>query len=931
MDHAAGGPEEALGALAAREADLARRNQELAALVEATRVIASSLDLEEILQAIVHQAAAISGTPFVRLFLVDDGAQALRYRVGVGLPPEAERALAVPVGESFSGQVAATGKPLAVADTRGDPRLRHPEHATQHGLISYLGLPVKLGDRVLGVLVFNTRSPRTYSQAEIAFLSAFADHAAIAIENARLHGMALRRGEQMAALLRATRSVMAGLDLRQTLDRILAEAARISGCSHVKVLLVDRETGTLRAGALQGTGMLPVDRLPLGKGLSGIVAATGQALFSEDCPHDPRNVYADQDRQLGIVTYLGLPIKIRDEVAGVLSFNTTAPHQYSPEELEYLSAFADQASSAIQNAWLYEATVKRERQVAILNDATRALTRTLDPARVVHEILGSVLALIPGVAVRLWERAGEADPLRLTASIGVRDPEGGVGRSFPLGQGLVGIAMASREPVISLDVRSDPRFVNRAWAEAEGLVSCIVLPLIHFDRFHGVLAVFTRTPHTFSADEVSLLRSLAAGAAIALENARLHTEVRRHAAELEARVRRRTAELEEALRVKVDFLGKMSHELRTPLNFIIGFSDLLRQGMGGPLTPKQATYVDRIHGGGMRLLGLFNDLLDIAQMDAGKSRLSLEPVIVGPLVQEVLGSVQVQAGQKRLKVTTTLDPWVPFIVADRFKLAQILHNLVGNAVKFTPEGGSIRLTIRRLTEDRRPEPESVPRHPSSVGWVEIVVEDTGIGIRPENLEAIFGAFYQVDSSDIRVHGGAGLGLTLVRKLVELHGGRVWAESAGPEQGARFIVRIPPLEVPKAKKILLVEDEALIRIQMVSALESAGFSVVQAETGAEALTAMEAVAPDLMILDILLPDMEGWEILRRVRDGEEVRTLPVLVVSGLENVNVALAQARGADDFLTKPISPRVLVDTVVRLLGQVATAPAGAGAEAPGG
>ena len=167
-------------------------------------------------------------------------------------------------------------------------------------------------------------------------------------------------------------------------------------------------------------------------------------------------------------------------------------------------------------------------------------------------------------------------------------------------------------------------------------------------------------------------------------------------------------------------------------------------------------------------------------------------------------------------------------------------------------------------------------------------------------------------------------------LVELHGGRVWAESAGPGQGARFVVRLPRLEVPKAKRVLLVQDDALVRIPMAAALESAGFTVLQAATGADALAAMEAAAPDLLILDILLPDLDGREILRRVREAEDVRTLPVLVVTGLESVNAEQALALGADEFLAKPVSPRVLVDTVVRLLAHFAVGSTAVGQRAEG-
>ena len=187
------------------------------------------------------------------------------------------------------------------------------------------------------------------------------------------------------------------------------------------------------------------------------------------------------------------------------------------------------------------------------------------------------------------------------------------------------------------------------------------------------------------------------------------------------------------------------------------------------------------------------------------------------------------------------------------------------------------------------------RSQGSSDSLELIVEDTGIGIAPENLEAIFGAFYQVDGSEIRAYGGAGLGLTLVRRLVELHGGRVWAESVGLGQGSRFIVRLPRLEVPTAKRILLVEDEGVREIPMASVLENAGFVVVGAATVTDVLPAMEATPFDLLLLDILPPDLVAWQILRRMREAEDIRTLPVLVLIGSESVNAEQALALGADE------------------------------------
>jgi GAF domain-containing protein/ActR/RegA family two-component response regulator len=1081
-----------------------RRRGELAALLEAGRAIASSLDLEHSLQAIIQQATIISGTSVVRLLLLDADGKVLRSRVGVGLPMEEERDLVIPVGESFSGQVVATGKPLAVADTRGDPRLRYPQHPTRYGLVSYLGLPVKSGDRILGVMVFNTTSPRTYSDDEIAYLSAFADQAAVTIENARLFqqeqdrrrqieavravaeeitreldlravlnlivrravdlvgassgmlrlwdqeagllvpqswvgqdqqsgAISLRLGEAVAGtaaerhqglvvndfrhspyatplLLECTthvavlaepllyrdrligvinlnrdepgrpfteedrqpltlfaiqaaiaienarlfttadtraseldtlreieQAVTARLELPAVLEGVVTGARRLLGAQHAEICLWDEERQNLRFGAAHGAEAERVRTrtYELGRGVIGTVALTRKPLIVDDYQASP---YALPDFP-DVIATITVPLLFGDRLLGVLHSHTTQrDKRFTTDDLRPLLMLASHAAIAIENARLYEATRRAAQEAQSLYEVGQSLTTSLDPREVLHLITVKTTELLetPHAQVVLWDE--ETKTLRFGAAYGA-EAEKVKQEVFRLGEGVNGTVAETRKPLLVNDYQ---RFPKRR-PHMTNLVAVIGVPLLYRGRLLGVLTSHaTQAGTILTEDHLALLTSFANQAAIAIENARLHEEIRRYAGELETRVRQRTAELEEALRVKVEFLGKMSHELRTPLNFILGFSDLLQQGTGGPLSPKQATYLDRIQGGGRRLLSLVSDVLDIAQLDAGKSRLRLEPVILAPLVQEILGLVQIQVSQKQLKVTTALDPWMPFIVADRFKLAQILHNLVGNAVKFTPDGGSITIRTYQEAEGRKQEAESrrqkaegsgqtsgeLPPLPSAEcrlpsGVIE--VEDTGIGIRSENLETVFEAFYQVDGSETRAQGGTGLGLALVRKLVELHGGWVWAESAGPGQGSRFVVRLPRLEVPKAKRILLVEDEALIRIPMASALESAGFAVEGAATGANALAVMEAEAFDLLILDVVLPDMEGWEILRRVREAEEIRTLPVLVVTGLESLNAEQALALGADEFLTKPVSPRVLVDTVVRLLAWSAASGAGVG------
>ncbi len=742
----------------------------LAALLQATQAVNSSLDLDHVLREIVQQAAALSAAPVVRLFLLDDESQLLRCRVGVGFPLEAEPDLAIPVGASLSGRVAVTGEPLAVADTREDPRTYYPAHVSKYGVVSYLGLPVKFQARLFGVLVFNTPAPRSYTKAEIASLSAFVQQAALAIQNARLYANTL--SELM--------------DRRRTEETLAAR--------------------TLQLDAI-------------------------------------RVLTAEITRELDLPTLLALILRRAMEVLG-----------------------ADGGS------------------VYLWDEASRTL--------------------IP----RAWHNL----------------PEAVAALSIGLGEGLSGVVAERRTGVIVNDYRTSsythPRFLAKTTVTA-----ALAEPLVYHDRLVGVIVLNQqRAEGAFTEADRELLALLAPHAAIVVENARLYSEIRQHAATLEARVRERTAELEDAVRVKSEFLAMMSHELRTPLNAVLGFSQLLLERGSGDLTSKQEQFLRQVHSSGNHLLGLVDDILDLSEIETSKIRLSLEPVLLEPLVREVVELIRVPADQKRLAIGTALDPELPRVVADRGKLRRILSKLLQNAVKFTPEAGRITVTTRQASGLDREGTEGqggtgtssppFPRSPACQQFIEIAVADTGIGIAPEDLGRIFSLFQQADSSGTRTHGGAGVGLALARTLVELHGGRVWAESAGPGTGARFVVRLPPLQAPPPPRILLVEDDVLMLKALSLFLRDVGYAVEGMGTGREALRAIDTQRPDLLILDIGLPDMTGWEILKQVRSRDSTHDLPVLVLTELGQDHADQANGLGADEFLSKPVSPRVVTKVVQDLL-----------------
>jgi signal transduction histidine kinase len=572
------------------------------------------------------------------------------------------------------------------------------------------------------------------------------------------------------------------------------------------------------------------------------------------------------------------------------------------------------------------AVEQRGLQMAALNELSRSLSATLDPREVSHRVLAAAQALIPGCVGRLWEVDADEVTLQVVGGIGLADPRGGQAFRSCDGQGLIGLAASSRQPVVSSVILQDPRFLpDAAWAQSERLVSGCVLPFILGERITGFLSLFTRTLHDFSAEELELLRQFAAQAADALQNARLHAAVQRQASELEARVRERTVALESALQVKGEFLARMSHEFRTPLNFITGFTDLLGQESADPLTQKQRGYVDRIRTGATRLLGLVEDLLDLSRVDAERTSLRLERFSVQPLILEVLGLFSVQATQKCVRLEFAVGPELS-LVADRRRLFQIVANLVENAVKFTPQGGAVVVTAGPMSagterndgakagkrgaateEQQRREKTTAP------GWVEIAVRDTGIGIAPPDLERIFLRFEQADGSPTRQYGGAGIGLALVRMLVDLHGGLIWAESGGQGMGARFAVALPPLSPAAIRRILVVENHPATLKTVCILLRDAGYAVEGVSTAQAAAAALAGQPPDLVLLDLGLPDTSGWDLLRQIRGTARTQNIQVLAMTEAGD-EVDAAKALGADELVTKPISATALIQVVQDLL-----------------
>jgi signal transduction histidine kinase/DNA-binding response OmpR family regulator len=365
-------------------------------------------------------------------------------------------------------------------------------------------------------------------------------------------------------------------------------------------------------------------------------------------------------------------------------------------------------------------------------------------------------------------------------------------------------------------------------------------------------------------------------------------------------------ELQAASAAKSDFLAAMSHELRTPLNAIIGFSELLAEGDEDASDLKTVTsYAEHIHGSGLHLLELVNDVLDLARVEAG--RLDLKPVLVDldSLVRQTVASIQPLADQKHLSITLQLAS--VSIEGDPSRIRQVVLNLLSNAVKFTAEGGHVRLTLDL----------------DDSGAARFTVADDGRGIRKDDLERIFEAFQQSETEGTPSHHeGTGLGLALSRQLVAAHGGRIEVRSE-VGVGSEFTVYLPvrgPAEASAAHapvlpeglpKVLVIEDDPAARELLRVHLEGAGYAVAATPSGRQGLAWLAELHPDAVLLDILLPDLDGWEILQRAKGDPATRGIPIMVVSIVDDRQ--LGMALGAVDYLVKPVSRERLLEALGRL------------------
>jgi GAF domain-containing protein len=776
--------------LQARNRDLTEALEQQTATAEILGVISRSpTDLQPVLDAVARNASRLCGAANVSLYRVEgnlmrkvaeEGPSLTTLRVGDTRP--ITRA-------TISGQVIIDRKTIHVPDYQSAAAAReYPDVRRDTGIRTMIGIPLLREETAIGVFTAYRTESRPFSEPETTLLQTFADQAVIAIENVRLFTELQARNRELTESLEqqtATSEILRAIsssptDTQPVFETIAQRAFRVCDGSHCTVFQFDGTLIHLVAHYGQSAGALEVFRqaYPLPLDADTMAARSireGAVVHNPDLLTDTSEAVRRTSRAGGYRTGVIVPMLRSGRAVGAIGVGRSGPggatRPYTEKEIALLQTFADQGVIAVENVRLFRELEARTRELArsveelqALSEVGRAVSSTLDLPTVLATIVARAVQLSGTSSGVLYEYDETTQTFHLRASHQTEAEVVEALRASPiqLGEGATGRAGTQRAPVEVVDILDDQQFRTglRAVLARLGYRSILSIPFLVEQRILGALTVSRREPGHFPPETVNLLQTFATQSALAIQNARLFREI-------EAKGR----ELEVASRHKSQFLANMSHELRTPLNAILGYTELLIDGIYGDLSPKAGDVMARIDRSGKHLLGLINDVLDLSKIEAGQLELALADYSLAEVVHAVVTQVESLAAEKGLILQATVAPDLPAGRGDERRLAQVLLNLVGNALKFT-EVGSVRIVAHRDGD----------------AFV-VAVADTGPGIAEADRQRIFEEFQQADSSSTRKKGGTGLGLSIARRIVELHGGRIGVEST-VGRGSVFSFRVP---------------------------------------------------------------------------------------------------------------------------------------------
>jgi signal transduction histidine kinase len=627
----------------------------------------------------------------------------------------------------------------------------------------------------IGTIHIRRMEVRPFTEKQIKLLETFAAQAVIAIENVRLFQELKESLEQQTATSEILGVIASSpTDVQPVLDVVAENAARLCDATDALIARIDGNVLLLhvtRYGSMPAPEAMRITRgTPAGRAIIERKTTHVHDLVAEIETEFP----ASKTRQAisGTRTMLATPLLREGVPLGVINIRRTEVRPFTDKQIKLLETFADQAVIAIENVRLFQELEARTRELArsveelkALAEVGQAVSSTLDLQTVLSTIVGHAVQLsgTDGGVIYEHDEAAEEFHLRASHLMEAEVIEALQATPVRLGQGATGRAATTRAPVQLPDILNEQEFTGttvRPIFARLGYRSVLAVPLLREGRIMGALTVWRKQAGSFSPEVVQLLQTFATQSALAIHNARLFREIQEKGHQLEL-----------ASKYKSHFLASMSHELRTPMNAVLGYTRMLLMNVYGELPEKVRDVHGRIDKSGRHLLGLINDVLDFSKIEAGQLTLAINPYSIKDVIQAVVAGTQPLATEKNLPLKVTVPAELPPVLGDERRISQVLMNLVGNAIKFT-DTGEIRIDAAAVN-----------------GGLMVSVSDTGPGIPETDREKIFEEFRQAESSATQRKGGTGLGLAIARRIVELHGGKIWVESE-VGKGSTFTFTVP---------------------------------------------------------------------------------------------------------------------------------------------
>jgi PAS domain S-box-containing protein len=763
---------------------LLARHQQLQTLHAISEQVFTSPDLSAVVDGVLDKALSLGS--------FDIGVVRLRAAEGDVLRAEALRGyrnldasrmhgldLHIPQHGVVNANVLVKKSSVVVEDVLRSPGLSEFKN---EGVRSAILVPIMAAEEVLGIIQLGNRTPRRFSPDLLRTLEALGHHVGIAFQKARLERDMQESLDRLRALHEANTAITSTLETQDILEILLAKLETfLPMVAAATVRLVQPASGALKALACRG---IPREGW-IGRELRGPISRRSRLVVESGAPVVIRNIEADPSseskrlfRRHGLVSYLGVPLIAHEKIVGVLGLYGRREYDFSAAEIDLVNTVAGQAAMAIHNAQLFDAAKRANEDAMALREINLAITSSLDLNTQIDVLFDKMLHRFRNCALvlRLLNKStGQFEPL---ACRNLDEQEWK--RMMPtLGTGGLHHVVASQQPVAIVDLQNDPRVAYPEFLRRHGLISFLGVPLTFQRDVMGVLGLFARERREFGREETEFMCRLAEQAAIAIHNSQTYEQLRNQA-----------RDLERANAVKDEFLSVMSHELRTPLNITMGYVEMMRDGLIGPITSEQKLALHKVQAQSAEQLRMINDILETTRLETREMVVERQRLNLGEFVKSLESDFAAIHDGGEPQLIWEYRAGALTIITDGRKLRQVVQNLVGNALKFTERGkitvsfGLCDGVVQKLPACARTEGD--PRGPD---WLQIRVSDTGVGIPADKLDTVFEKFRQVDSSPTRLHGGLGLGLYIVRQFIQLLGGEITVDSI-PGRGSTFTVTVP---------------------------------------------------------------------------------------------------------------------------------------------